>query len=46
MPTAKGVVGRAGGAFDLEGVFVDDVAVLEGDVALVVDVPSEFDEKG
>ena len=43
---AKGVVGRAGGAFDLEGVFVDDVAVLEGDVALVVDVPTEFDEKG
>ena len=43
---AKGIVGRAGGAFDLEGVFVDDVAVLEGDVALVVDVPTEFDEKG
>ena len=43
---AKGVVGRAGGAFDLEGVFVDDVAILEGDVALVVDVPTEFDEKG
>ena len=43
---AKGVVRRAGFAFDLEGVFVDDVAVLEGDVALVVDVPTEGDEEG
>ena len=41
----KGIVGRLGGATDLDGGFVDDVAVLWSQSGGIVHVPTQFLEK-